>query len=173
MLYYCALMEKKKLLKEVIITSIWWGFDQKKQFFEGCSWVKFDNLELALGMTLKFYAIVTKQLKLKVRKFPGRLIPTFLEVIGEKLEGSLFFPIVNKRIKQLEWGVQNGPTKKNGVLPVTILFFSKILFQWQNLIRVDLIMGHDLMHQLSKCPYSYFLKALEFYLRVLFPCEYL
>ena len=41
--------------------------------------------------------------------------------------------------------------------------FSKILFQFRNLVyRVDL------MYQPSKCPYSYFSKALEFYIRVFF-----
>ena len=41
--------------------------------------------------------------------------------------------------------------------------FSKILFQFRNLIyRIDL------MYQPPKCPYSYFSKALEFYLRVFF-----
>ena len=41
--------------------------------------------------------------------------------------------------------------------------FSKILFQFRNLVyRVDL------MYQPSKCPYSYFSKALEFYFSVFF-----
>ena len=45
--------------------------------------------------------------------------------------------------------------------------FSKILFQFRNLIyRVDL------MYQPPKWPYSYFFKALEFYCRVFFPCQY-
>ena len=45
--------------------------------------------------------------------------------------------------------------------------FSKILFQFRNLVyRVDL------MYQTPKCPYSYSSKALEFYFRVFFPCEY-
>ena len=45
--------------------------------------------------------------------------------------------------------------------------FSKILFQFRNLVyRVDL------MYQPPKCPYSYFSKALGFYFRVFFPCEY-
>ena len=40
--------------------------------------------------------------------------------------------------------------------------FLKILFRFRNLVyRVDL------MYQPPKCPYSYFLKALEFYFRVL------
>ena len=42
---------------------------RKTSFFEGCSWLKFNNLGLALGMALTFYTIVTKGLKLKVRKF--------------------------------------------------------------------------------------------------------
>ena len=46
----------------------------------------FNNLELALGLNLKFYTSVTKGLKLKVRRFGG-LIPTFVEVTGEKLVG--------------------------------------------------------------------------------------
>ena len=46
--------------------------------------------------------------------------------------------------------------------------FPNILFQFRNLVyRVDLML------QPPECPYSYFLKALEFYFRVLLPCEYL
>ena len=71
-------------MKEVIIISILSGFDQKKQFFDGFSWFKFNNLELALGMALKLYSSVGKELKLKVRKVWG-LMPTFVEVRGEKL----------------------------------------------------------------------------------------
>ena len=56
---------------------------RKTNFFEGCSWFKFNNLGLALGMALKFYTSVTKGLKLKVRKF-RRLIATFVEVTEEK-----------------------------------------------------------------------------------------
>ena len=43
-------------------------------------------------MTLKFYANVAKGLKLKVRKF-WWLIPTFVEVTGEKL--AFWSPILN------------------------------------------------------------------------------
>ena len=42
-------------------------------------------------MTLKFYISMVKELKLKVRKFSG-LIPTFVEVTGEKLVGGLLLP---------------------------------------------------------------------------------
>ena len=46
--------------------------------------------------------------------------------------------------------------------------FSKILFQFKNFIQ-----RVDLMYQPPKRRYSYFSKAMEFYLRVFFPCEYL
>ena len=78
-------------IREVIITSSLKGFDQKNHFFEGSSWFKFNNLGLTLGTNLKFYTSVTKGLKLKVRKFSG-LIPTFVEVTGEKLVGGSFCP---------------------------------------------------------------------------------
>ena len=58
----------------------------KITFFEGWSWLKFNNLGLTLGVVLEFYTSVAKRLKLKVRKFWG-LIPTFVEVTGEKLVG--------------------------------------------------------------------------------------
>ena len=41
---------------------------------------------LALGLTLTYYTSVAKKLKLQVKKFWG-LIPTFVEVTGEKLLG--------------------------------------------------------------------------------------
>ena len=42
---------------------------RKSNFFEGCSWFKFNNLGLAQGATVKFYASVAKGSKLKVGKF--------------------------------------------------------------------------------------------------------
>ena len=54
---------------------------RKTDFFERWSWFKFNNLGLALGMNLKFYASVAK-----ARKFWG-LIPTFAEVGKKKLVG--------------------------------------------------------------------------------------
>ena len=52
-------------------------FTRKTASFEGWSRVKFNNLGLALGTNLKCYTSVTKELKLKARKFWG-LIPMFL-----------------------------------------------------------------------------------------------
>ena len=78
-------------MREVIIISIFKGFDQKSRFFWGVILVQFNNLGLALGMNLKFYTSVAKGLKLKVRKFWG-LVPTFVEVAGEKLVGGPFCP---------------------------------------------------------------------------------
>ena len=71
-------------MREVVITSILQGFDQKNKFFEGCCWFKVNNLGLAPGMALKFYTSVAKGLKLKFRKL-WRLILTFVEVKGKKL----------------------------------------------------------------------------------------
>ena len=65
---------------------------RKTAFFEGWSWFKFNNLGWALGTSLKFYTSATKGLKLKVRKFWG-LLPTFVEITGEKLVGGLFAPL--------------------------------------------------------------------------------
>ena len=45
-----------------------------------------NNLELALGMTLKVYTNVGKGLKVKVIKVLG-VTPTFVEVTWEKLVG--------------------------------------------------------------------------------------
>ena len=64
---------------------------RKTALFEGWSWFKFTNLGLALGTNLKFYTSVAKRLKLKVRKF-WWIIPTFVEITGEKLVGELFAP---------------------------------------------------------------------------------
>ena len=42
-------------IREVIMSSILQGFDQKTTLFEGWSLFKFNNLGLALGRNLKFY----------------------------------------------------------------------------------------------------------------------
>ena len=60
--------------------------------------VKFNNLELTLGMVLTFYISVAKGLKLKVRELWG-LIPTFVEVTVEKLVGGLSGPSILNRVK--------------------------------------------------------------------------
>ena len=66
-------------------------------FIKGCSWFKFNNLELALRMTLKFYTSAAKGLKLKVRKFLG-LIPTSIVEKGEKLiKGAFLAPSILNR----------------------------------------------------------------------------
>ena len=63
---------------------------RKTVVFEGWSWFKFNNLGLALSISLKFYSSVAKELKLKVRKF-WELILTFIEVTREKLVGERLF----------------------------------------------------------------------------------
>ena len=77
-------------MREVIIT-FYKDLTIKTNFFEGWSRFKFNNLGLALGMTLKFYTNVAKGLKIKVRKLLG-LFPTFEEVTGENRIGEPFYP---------------------------------------------------------------------------------
>ena len=65
---------------------------EKPFFFERRSWFKFNNLGLAVVMTLKYYASVAKGFQLKLKKFWG-LIATFVEITGGKVvEGNLFCP---------------------------------------------------------------------------------
>ena len=78
-------------MRKVIITSILSGFDQKNRLFDGWSRFRFNNLGLALGTNLIFYIYVAKGLKAKVKMFWG-LIPTFVEITGEKLVEGLFAP---------------------------------------------------------------------------------
>ena len=68
----------------------------KNAFHKGWSWFKFNNLGLVLDKNLKFYTIVAKGLRLKIRKFSG-LTPTFAEVTDEKLlEGVPFCQILGQ-----------------------------------------------------------------------------
>ena len=39
-------------------------------------------------------------------------------------------------LRQIEWWVQNGPTSKNGILPVTASFFSKFCFSFRTSYKV-------------------------------------
>ena len=74
--FLCETLSKPQFYKD---------WTRKTAFFEGLSSFKFNNLRLALGTNLTFYTSVAKGLKLKFRKFG--LIPTFVEVTGEKLVG--------------------------------------------------------------------------------------
>ena len=66
---------------------------KKNNFFEECSWFKFNILGMAGGMVLKFYTSITKGLKLKARKL-WRLIPMFVEVSRETL--AFLSPVLTK-----------------------------------------------------------------------------
>ena len=77
-------------------------------------------------MALKFYIGVAKGFKLKVRKF-YRLIPTFVEVTGEKQVGSLFSLILNRikvelrgeRLDSLQLFLGIGTMTTTNELPIT------------------------------------------------------
>ena len=64
---------------------------RKNPFFEGWSRFKFNNLGLALGTALKSFNSMAKGSKLKITQFWG-LIPTFLEIAGEKLVDIFWWP---------------------------------------------------------------------------------
>ena len=49
-------------------------------------------------MALKFYSSVVKVLQLKVRKILG-LVPTFVELTGEKTDWRTFLPSILNRVK--------------------------------------------------------------------------
>ena len=61
----------------------------KTSFFECSTLFKFNNLGLVLGLTLQFYTIVKKGLKVKIRKV-WELNHMFGEVTEENLVGGLF-----------------------------------------------------------------------------------
>ena len=66
--------------------------------------MKLNNLELALGMALKFYTIVATGLELKVRKF----FLLFLKVTGEKLKEILFLILEKHNKKDFGLYVMSG-----------------------------------------------------------------
>ena len=90
-------------IRELIITSILTVFDQKKHFLEEWPWFKFNNFWLALGIGLKFYTSVTKQLNLKVTLLL-ELILIFAEFAGEKHVGGFFLlPTILNRVKRFAY----------------------------------------------------------------------
>ena len=76
---------------------------------------------LALGMALKFYTSVAKGLKVKVRKFLG-LIPTFVEVTEEKLNGVKATPMLSCYILQISFLVRVHGNLITGVAPQLKLY---------------------------------------------------
>ena len=65
-------------------------------------------------MALKFYANVSQGLKLKVTNFWG-LIPTFVEVKGEKLVGGSFCAFILNRVRD---SLQKSPVHRCSVIKV-------------------------------------------------------
>ena len=85
-------------VREVIMTSILYGFDQK--FWPILVWPW--NL-YQFGKSVKtINTSMVKALKLKVRKFSG-LILTFVEVTGEKLVGGPFCPTHPHLVHEYIW----------------------------------------------------------------------
>ena len=57
--------------------------------------------------------------------------------------------------------------KSKNITSYTFLLVFQIVERLKCILK-NLVSRVDLMYQPSKCPYSYFSKALQFYLRVLF-----
>ena len=116
---------------------------RKTAFFDGWSWLKFNNLG-QLDANLKFYTIVMKGLKPKVRKF-YRLIPTFVEVTGEKLVGGAFFPPTSQRPPLswtgLSWANFVISKKKQGHVEILIVLweFSVVAHSCQLHISLEMV----------------------------------
>ena len=89
-------------MKEISQPQFYKGLTRKTNLFEVISWFKFNNLELILGMALKFHTNVAKWLQLKVRKSLEKLIPAIVEVTGKRLVGGLFGVLMNRIKKKLQ-----------------------------------------------------------------------
>ena len=74
------------LWEKLWLSHFYQNLTRKAAFSEGLCWFKLNNLRLALGMNLTFYTCVEKGLKLK------GLVPSLVEVTGDKLVGGLFAP---------------------------------------------------------------------------------
>ena len=75
-----------------------------------------------------FNTLTLKQVFWKTKSFFKKLeYPFFVE--STKIEKASFpYKYQKPMLRQIEWWVQNGPITKNGVLPVTTLFFWKFCF---------------------------------------------
>ena len=74
----------------------------------------------ALGKNLRFYTSVAKRLKLKVRMFL-LLIPTFVEVTGEKLVGEAFLSPPPYPPGRRGFFVPSGPLNNGGIADLPLL----------------------------------------------------
>ena len=76
-------------------------------------WQSLEILKVFNTLTLKEISLKMKALRLKTQHFYRKL------------------PCQKPMLKQIERGVQNGTIAKNGVLPITTLFFWKFCFDWR------------------------------------------
>ena len=116
-----------------------------------------------------FNTLTLKQIFWKTKTFCKNLEYRFL-VETTKIENAIFLyktALSEANVKTNRMGSTKLSYHKERRFARNYFTFSKILFQYENLLeRVDLVC------QLPKCPYLYFAWTLEFYLRVLFLCEY-
>ena len=132
--------------------------------------VRYVFMCLSLEVLNVFNTLILKQIFSRTKSFFKKLENTLL-VESTRTEKAAFpyktalseANIKTNRMVSIKWTDHKGWSFASDYFS-----FSKILLQFNNLVQ-----RVDLMHQPPKCPYSYFSKALVFYLRVLIPCEYL
>ena len=116
-----------------------------------------------------FNTLTLKQIFWKTKTFFKKLEYCFL-VESTKIENASFpykSAISEANVKTNRMVTTKWTYHKERSFASNYFIFLKILFQFKNFLH-----WLDLMYQQPKYPYSYFLQALEFYLTVLFPCEY-
>ena len=127
----------------------YWDFQNRPLFERSAFFFMWQSFEILND----FNTLSLKQIFWKTKTFFKKLEYRFL-VESTKFESTSFSyktAISEASVKTNKCWVQNGPITKNGVLPVTTLFFWKNFFSLKNLLwRVGL------MYQRPKCPYSYF-----------------
>ena len=116
-----------------------------------------------------FNTLTLKQIFWKTKTFFKKLEYRFL-VESTKIENASFpykTAISEANVKTNRMVTTKWVYHRERSFVSNYFIFLKVLFQFKNLLhRVDF------MYQLPKCSYSYFLQALEFYLTVIFLCEY-
>ena len=116
-----------------------------------------------------FNNLTLKQILWKIKAFFKKTGVSFL-VESTKIENASFpykTAISEANVKTNRMVSTKWTYHKERSFASNYFIFSKILFQIMSLLQ-----RVDLMYQRPKCSYYYFLRAPEFYLTGLFPCEY-
>ena len=92
---------------------------------------------------------IFKKTKIFFQKLEYRFLVEATKIVNQHFHKKR--PCQKSILGQIEWRVQHGPITKNGVLPVTTLFFWKFCFSLKSLLY-----RFDLSYQPPKFSYSYY-----------------